>query len=236
MVAERIAEAREAGAQLLVAPELVLSGYPPEDLVLKRHFLDAVGAALHDLAAQTHGIVALVGFPERDAYVHNSMAVLADGEVKAVYRKILLPNYGVFDERRNFEPGDSPALISLGGTFVGLTICEDIWFAGPPSSTEAHSGARLIVNASGSPYHHGKGSEREGIVAARARECGIPFALCNAVGAQDELVFDGQSLVVDASGQTISRASQFNEELLVCDLELPPAEVESGHAAGRAPA
>ena len=233
LVAERIAEAREAGAQLLVAPELVLSGYPPEDLVLKRHFLDAVGAALHDLAAQTHGIVALVGFPERDAYVHNSMAVLADGEVKAVYRKILLPNYGVFDERRNFEPGDSPSLISLGETLVGLTICEDIWFAGPPSSTETRSGARLIVNASGSPYHHGKGSEREEIVAARARECGIPFALCNAVGAQDELVFDGQSLVVDASGQTISRASQFNEELLVCDLELPPATADGGHAGGR---
>ncbi len=220
LVAARITEAREAGAQLLVAPELVLSGYPPEDLVLKRHFLDAVGIALHELAAETHGIVALVGFPERDAYVHNSMAVLANGEVQAVYRKILLPNYGVFDERRNFEPGDSPSLIEVGDALVGLTICEDIWFAGPPSSIEALSGARLIVNASGSPYHHGKGTEREEIVAARARECGVPFALCNAVGGQDELVFDGQSVVVDVNGQTIARASQFTEELLVCDLEL----------------
>jgi NAD+ synthase (glutamine-hydrolysing) len=133
---------------------------------------------------------------------------------------MLLPNYGVFDERRYFEPGDAPALIAIGETLIGLTVCEDIWFAGPPSSSEAIAGARLIVNASGSPYHHGKGAEREGIAAARARETGLPYALCNAVGGQDELVFDGGSFVLDAQGEAIARAAQFAEELLLCELEL----------------
>ncbi len=222
LIATQISAAREAGAQLVVLPELVISGYPPEDLVLKRDFLDACREALDSLVGESEGIVALVGFPERDGYVHNSAAVLAGGELHGIYRKMLLPNYGVFDERRYFEPGDTPAVIDIGGVVVGLTICEDIWFAGPPSSTEATAGASLIVNPSGSPYHHGKGREREQqIAAARARETGAFFALCNTVGGQDELVFDGQSFVVDGEGNTIARAAQFAEELLVCELALP---------------
>jgi NAD+ synthase (glutamine-hydrolysing) len=157
LAAERIEAARVAGAQLVLLPELVIPGYPAEDLLLKRHFLAANRRALEELAGQVEGIVALVGFAEQGGYVHNSVAVLADREVKAVYRKMLLPNYGVFDERRYFEPGDSPSLIEVGGVLVGLTICEDIWFPGPPASAEALVGASLIVNPSASPYHRGKG-------------------------------------------------------------------------------
>src|SRR5215207_4116595 len=178
-IRDAIERARGESAQVVVLPELALPGYPPEDLLLKRHFLDANVRALEELAADVADIVALVGYAEADGFVHNALAVLADGEVKASYTKMLLPNYGVFDERRYFEPGPSPALIELNGILVGLTICEDIWFPGPPSSVEALAGASLIVNASASPYHRGKGAEREAMVAHRARESGAKFALCN---------------------------------------------------------
>jgi NAD+ synthase (glutamine-hydrolysing) len=216
-----IARARDEGAQLVVLPELTLTGYPPEDLLLKPHFLEATRRALRALASDVHEIVAMVGFAESNGFTHNSLAVLAGGEVRASYGKMLLPNYGVFDERRYFEPGPSPALIELGGVLIGLTICEDIWFPGPPSSVEALAGASLIVNSSASPYHRGKGAEREAMVAQRARESRAAFALCNTVGGQDELVFDGHSVVVSETGETLARAAQFTEELLVCDLELP---------------
>ena len=224
LCAEWIARAREAGAGLVVLPELVISGYPPEDLLLRPDFLDACRAALDELAREVEGIVAVLGFPERDLAVHNSAAVIADGAVQAVYRKALLPNYGVFDERRYFEPGDGAGLIELGGLRIGLTICEDIWFPGPPASVEALAGAALIVNASASPYHRGKGVSRERMVADRAREAGAAFALCNAVGGQDELVFDGHSVVVAAGGEVLARGPQFAEALVLCELELEPRE------------
>jgi len=226
-IRDAIGAARAERAQLVVLPELAIPGYPPEDLLLKRHFLDANRRGLEQIAADVHGIVALVGFAEADGFVHNALGVLADGEVKAAYTKMLLPNYGVFDERRYFEPGPSPALIEIAGRVVGLTICEDIWFPGPPAAAEALAGAGLIVNASASPYHRGKGMMREReTVAARAREVGAAIALCNAVGGQDELVFDGHSVVVDDSGETVARAAAFEEQLLVCDLELPPFGAE----------
>ena len=231
-----IERARGEGAQLVVLPELAITGYPPEDLLLKRQFLDAGRRALGELAAETHDITALVGFAEANGFTHNSLAVLADGEIKGVYTKMLLPNYGVFDERRYFEPGSTPALIELGGVLVGLTICEDIWFPGPPSSAEAMAGASLIVNASASPYHRGKGIERENMIGQRARETGAAFALCNAVGGQDELVFDGHSVVVSESGETLARAGQFTEELLVCDLDLALIEDSEARRAPRVPA
>jgi NAD+ synthase (glutamine-hydrolysing) len=224
LCAEWIARAREAGAGLVVLPELVISGYPPEDLLLRSDFLDACRAALDELAREVDGIVAVIGFPERDLAVHNSAAVIAAGSVQAVYRKALLPNYGVFDERRYFEPGDEPGLIELGDLRIGITICEDIWFPGPPASVEALAGAGLIVNASASPYHRGKGVARERMVADRAREAGAAFALCNAVGGQDELVFDGHSVVVSAGGEMLARGPQFAEALVLCDLELEPRE------------
>jgi NAD+ synthase (glutamine-hydrolysing) len=226
-IREAIAAAHAERAQVVVLPELAIPGYPPEDLLLKGHFLDANREALEQIAAEVDGIVALVGFAEADGFVHNALGVLADGEVKATYSKMLLPNYGVFDERRYFEPGPSPALIEVGAQVVGLTICEDIWFPGPPAAAEALAGAGLILNASASPYHRGKGMLREReIVAARAREVGAAVALCNAVGGQDELVFDGHSVVVDDHGETIGRAASFEEDLLVCDLELPPSGTE----------
>jgi NAD+ synthase (glutamine-hydrolysing) len=222
LVSEWIERARDAGAQLVVFPEQTVTGYPAEDLWLKPHFLEAARSALERLAETVEGIVAVLGFPERDAATYNSAAVVGDGRVKATYRKILLPNYSVFDERRYFEPGDTPALVAVAGVRVGLTICEDIWYPGAPASVEALSGASLIVNPSASPYHRGKGLERERMIQDRAHETGAAFAVCNLVGGQDELVFDGHSIVVSQAGETVARAAQFDQELVVCDLGLAP--------------
>jgi NAD+ synthase (glutamine-hydrolysing) len=226
-----IARARDAGADLVVLPELTLPGYPAEDLYLKRHFTLANQRALDRLAAETSGIVATVGFaeptpatPERDPdapatrRARNALAVLEDGAVAAVYRKRRLPNYGVFDEARYFEPGSDPLVYPVKQVPVGLTICEDVWEAGPPASLEAEAGAELIVNPSASPYLRGKGIARERMLAARARLYGVPFAFCNLVGGQDELVFDGHSFVVDAEGDVVARARQFEEDLIVWEL------------------
>lgn len=215
--------ARQAGADLALFGELALTGYPPEDLLLREHFLADAQAALMDLASDTHGVVAIVGFPERAEYLYNAAAVLADGALQAIYRKVHLPNYGVFDERRYFQPGDSGATIEVGGQRIGLTVCEDIWLPGPPASEEAASGARLILNISASPYHAGKGAERERMFAERAREDGVPIAFCGLVGGQDELLFDGHSFVVDRTGETLARAAQFEEDLLLCDVDLDAA-------------
>lgn len=225
-----IARAREAGADLVVLPELVITGYPPEDLLLKEHFVEAALAAVETLAADIEDIVALVGAPHRipgEPGLFNGLHVLADGAVASVYAKQRLPNYGVFDEGRYFEPGRETALIDVAGTTVGLTVCEDVWFPGPPSTELAAAGARLIVNASASPYQRGKGLAREAMVAERARESAVPIALCNAVGGQDELVFDGHSFVVDEAGATLARAAQFSEELLLYDLP-PTSGTRSG--------
>jgi NAD+ synthase (glutamine-hydrolysing) len=218
-IAESIARARKDGAQLVVLPELALTGYPPEDLLLKTHFLDAAGAALGELAAEARDIVALVGFPERADDVYNAAAVLADGEVAAVYRKVFLPNYGVFDEQRYFQSGPGPALIELNGVAIGLTICEDIWEPGPPATTEALAGAQVIVNLSSSPYHAGKPLERERMLIQRARDNLAAIVLCNMVGGQDELVFDGHSVAIDQNGTVLARAPQFEESVTVCSIE-----------------
>jgi len=218
-IAEQIAAARDAGAQLVCFPELALTGYPPEDLLLKEHFLADARAALERLAQGTYGIVALVGYPERAEDVYNSAAVLADGAVHASYRKLHLPNYGVFDEVRYFQPGSCGATIEVDGVTVGLTICEDIWQPGPPLSDEALAGARVIVNLSASPYHAGKGAERERMIAQRAKDELAAVAFCALVGGQDELVFDGHSVVVDHEGVVLARAPQFDEALLVADVD-----------------
>jgi NAD+ synthase (glutamine-hydrolysing) len=224
LVAEWIGRARAAGAELAIFPELCIPGYPAEDLYLKRHFLAANRRAVEELAATVEGITVLVGFAEPIAtpgeprIAHNATAVLADGEIRAVYRKNRLPNYAVFDEQRYFVPGSEPLLIEAAGLRIGLTICEDVWVAGTPAQSEAEQGAQLIANPSGSPYHRGKGREREAMFAERARAYGTHFAFCNLVGGQDELVFDGQSMVVAPDGEVIARAAQFEEELLLCDL------------------
>jgi NAD+ synthase (glutamine-hydrolysing) len=214
--------ARDAGAELVLFPELALTGYPPEDLLLRAHFLQDTATALRALAGELRGTTAIVGFPEASpAGVYNSAAVLSDGAVETVYRKFHLPNYGVFDERRYFTSGAEPVVIDVGARRVGVTVCEDLWTPGPPASEQAAAGATLIANISASPYHAGKGAERERLFAARAREDNAYIAFCGLVGGQDELVFDGHSFVLDPSGATIARAAQFEEELLICDIDPP---------------
>jgi NAD+ synthase (glutamine-hydrolysing) len=212
-VADWAGRARDQGAQLVVFPELTLTGYPPEDLLLKRGFLRRAAAALAEL--DITGITAVVGWPEQaDGSLHNSAAVLTDGEVQAVYRKVLLPNYGVFDERRWFEPGEDPLVVDVAGTPVGITVCEDIWAPGPAAAAAA-AGARVVVNLSASPYHRGKGGEREEMIRALARDNAVTMAFCNLVGGQDELVFDGDSLIVAPSGEVTARGPQFEEALVL---------------------
>ncbi|MBS1878806.1 MAG: NAD+ synthase [Actinobacteria bacterium] len=229
-VAEWIGRAREEGADLVVFPELCIPGYPAEDLYLKRHFLEANRRAVEELAAGVAGITALVGFAEpapgggEDApRAHNALAVLADGAIRTVYRKNRLPNYAVFDEQRYFVPGAGAATIGPAEGIaieleIGLTVCEDVWAPGGPAQEAADAGAQLIANPSGSPYHRGKGREREQMFAERAREYGAHFAFCNLVGGQDELVFDGQSFLLSPQGEVLARAAQFEEELLVCEV------------------
>ena len=204
-----------------------MTGYPPEDLLLKDHVLSDVAAALERIAAQVEGIVAVIGYPEHDGAVYNSAAVLADGLVCGSYRKNLLPNYGVFDEHRYFTAGSRGALIDLNGALVGLSICEDIWSPGAPESDEAAAGASLIVNLSASPFQAGKGTAREQMLAERARECGVAVAFCGQVGGQDELVFDGHSLVVAPSGEILARAPQFEQWLLSCEVPMQAAEFKA---------
>jgi NAD+ synthase (glutamine-hydrolysing) len=218
-VRDGIARARDEGAQLVVFPELTLTGYPPEDLLLKTHFLDAAESTLHALAADVEGIVALVGYPERADDVYNSAAVLADGGVQAIYRKVYLPNYSVFDEARYFQSGTEGGLIELNGIPIGLTICEDIWEPGPPATDEALAGARVVVNLSASPYHAGKGITREAMLIQRARDSNVAVLFCNLVGGQDELVFDGHSVAIDVDGEVLARAPQFEEAMVFCTLD-----------------
>ncbi len=215
-----IQAAREAHADLVLFPELALTGYPPEDLLLRDQFVADAADALDELAGEVDGLVAVVGCPQRDEQLYNAAAVLADGRVHAIYRKVHLPNYGVFDERRYFEPGLAGAVIDIGERRIGLSICEDIWEPGPPISVEADAGASLVLNISASPYHAGKGMQREQMLASRALESCTCIAFCALVGAQDELVFDGHSCVLDHTGATLARAPQFREDLLLCDLDL----------------
>jgi NAD+ synthase (glutamine-hydrolysing) len=224
-IAERIAAAREQGAALVVFPELALTGYPPEDLLLKTSFLDRAAAALEELAAQTRDIVALVGFPEGADDVYNSAAVLGGGEVAAVYRKMYLPNYGVFDEQRYFQSGAEAGIFELNGTPIGVTVCEDIWEPGPPAMTEALAGAQVIVNLSASPYRIGYGHGRERMLVQRAVDNLAAVVFVNTVGGQDELVFDGHSLAVDQDGRILARCPQFEESLTLCTID--PREVSS---------
>jgi NAD+ synthase (glutamine-hydrolysing) len=222
-VRRRIAEAHDAGAELVLFPEMTLTGYPPEDLLLKEHFLRASGEALASIAAEVEDIVAVVGFPERLEDVHNAVAVIAGGEVVATYRKTRLWNYGPSDEDRYFQAGEGGAVIDLGEIRIGLTVCEDMWVPGPPASDEALAGASLIVNASASPYQAGKGVQREQMMVQRARDNLCAVAFCNLVGGQDELVFDGHSLVIDHEGTVLARGPHCEEALLVATVDLQAA-------------
>src|SRR5919108_4885411 len=193
----RMAEAKEAGADLALFPELAITGYPPEDLLLRPSFVREAKRSLAQVAREARGIVAFVGVPHLDRDLYNACAVCAAGEVKALYRKRFLPNYGVFDEHRYFAAGRELVLLRLGETLIGPTICEDVWQPGPPATDLALAGPELIVNLSASPFHVGKAEDREEMLVTRARDNSCFLAFCNAVGGQDELVFDGHSVVLD---------------------------------------
>ncbi|HEX5470203.1 MAG TPA: NAD+ synthase [Gaiellaceae bacterium] len=218
-----LARAREAGAELVLFPELAVTGYPPEDLLLRPGFLRAAAESLEAIARETTGIAALVGLPHLDRDLFNACAVCVDGEVRAVYHKQFLPNYGVFDEDRYFQSGRELVLLRCGETLVGPTVCEDIWQPGPPATDLALAGAHVVANISASPFHLGKGLEREEMLATRARDNSCWIVYLNAVGAQDELVFDGQSLVLDEEGRVVARAPAFEEALLVVDVDATTA-------------
>jgi NAD+ synthase (glutamine-hydrolysing) len=215
----RLDEARAAGADLVIFPELAVTSYPPEDLLLRPGFVRAAERSLDAIAAASHGIVALVGTPVYQRDLYNACAVCADGEVRAIYRKRFLPNYGVFDEDRYFAPARDLVMLEHGESLVGVTICEDIWQPGPPATDLALAGAELIVNLSASPFHVGKDLAREEMLIARARDNVAFVAFCNAVGGQDELIFDGHSVVLDDDGRVLARAPGFEEALLIVDVD-----------------
>jgi NAD+ synthase (glutamine-hydrolysing) len=219
-IGEQIAQARELQADIVAFPELAVPGYPPEDLLLKPSFVAANLACLKRIAGLTSGITAIVGFVDRADDLYNAAAVLYEGRVAGVYHKAYLPNYAVFDEDRYFRAGERPLVFSLGEVTVGINICEDIWHPAGPTKLQALAGAQLVVNISSSPYHVGKGIARERMLATRAADNVVCLAFCNLVGGQDELVFDGGSVVFDERGELVARGRQFAEDLLVADLEL----------------
>jgi len=212
--------AREVGADLVAFPELAITGYPPEDLLLKPSFVAANRAAVEEIAAATQGLTAVVGFADVDEDVYNAAAVLHDGALAGVYHKHYLPTYSVFDEDRTFRAGDANPVFVLGDVAVGVSICEDIWYPGGPPQIQAAGGAHLLVNISASPYHAGKGAARERMLATRAADNVAIVAFCNLVGGQDELVFDGGSVVFDGRGELLARGAQFEEDLVVVDVDV----------------
>jgi NAD+ synthase (glutamine-hydrolysing) len=249
LVRHGTARAAALGAQLVAFPELVLTGYPVEDLVFRESFVAASQAALHQLATDLAteglgGITTIVGYLDADGPARlsagaqpgkgprNALAVLHGGAVVATYFKHHLPNYGVFDEDRYFVPGDLLRVVRVGGVDVALTICEDIWQAGGPFTAARRAGVGLVININGSPYELNKEDVRLPLVARRAREAGATVAYVNTVGGQDELVFDGGSMIVSAEGELLARAPQFVEHLLVHDLDLPAAGADEAERAG----
>jgi NAD+ synthase (glutamine-hydrolysing) len=216
---EIVARAAASGADVVVMPELMLTGYPPEDLLAKPHFVQRNLDALERLATSC-AVPVLVGFVDRDSdgNLYNAAALLGGGRAQRVYRKGNLPNYGVFDEERYFEPGENDEIIAFGDTMIALTVCEDIWVPETVSRL-ASQGARVVLNISASPFHVGKGVAREEMLQARARDNGVWVAYCNLVGGQDELVFDGRSAVIAPDGTVVARAASFAEDLLLVRID-----------------
>jgi NAD+ synthase (glutamine-hydrolysing) len=219
LILARLEEAKAAGADLALFPELAVTGYPPEDLLLRPGFVRAAEHTLEGIARAARGIVAIVGTPTFDRDLYNAAAVCAGGEVKALVKKRFLPNYGVFDEMRYFAQGSELFLFEHGETLIGVTVCEDMWQPGPPATDLALAGAELIVNISASPFHLLRDREREEMFRTRARDSSAFVAFCNTVGGQDELIFDGHSLVIDDEGTVLARAPGFEECLLVVDVD-----------------
>ena len=222
MVKSTCAQARKMGADVVLFPELMLTGYPPEDLLFKKSFLEECKKTLKKCAPYTQGLTAVIGFAEQKGkHLYNSAALMCNGKHIATYRKMLLPNYGVFDEKRYFTEGEELVRFSLKGVQIGLTICEDIWEESGPGKTLCPK-VDLLLNISSSPYHKGKGKTRRQMIIKRAKFYKCPIAYVNLVGGQDELVFDGQSLVVDAKGKIITQGNSFEEEIIFSEVTLSP--------------
>jgi NAD+ synthase (glutamine-hydrolysing) len=215
-----IEEARPLAVDLLTFPELAICGYPPEDLLFKPQFIAENIRSLEKVAAASRGITLVVGFVDADGDIYNAAAIIHDGKQAGVFHKMFLPNYGVFDENRYFRAGNECPIYVIAGTNIGINICEDMWYESGPSTTQTYSGADIIVNISASPYHFGKSGFRERMIATRAADNVAIFAFNNLVGGQDELVFDGNSLILDEKGQLIARGEQFKEDLIIADLDV----------------
>jgi len=224
-ILHQLEQARTAQADLVLLPELAITGYPPEDLLLRRDFIEANLQALERIVPATRGLVALIGFVERDGNaIFNAAAVCVNGRLLTTYRKICLPNYGVFDEKRYFQPGYQPLILKLGELRLGVSICEDIWVDGV-IEYEAIKGADFVINISASPYHWKKGDEREFLLTRRARNNRIYLAYVNTVGGQDELLFDGRSFIFDPHGEAVVRGKKFEEQFIIHDLAIDTALV-----------
>ena len=238
-ILKSIRRARELDADLVALPELAITGYPPEDLVFRAQFVADNRGALGEVIAASEGLTAVVGFVDAAGGAnYNAAAIVHDGELVDVYHKHLLPNYGVFDEQRYFRAGTCSRVYGVGGVPVAVNVCEDIWRPDGPIAEQVTLGAKLIVNINGSPYHRGKRAEREAMLAERARQTGAAIVYVNVVGGQDELVFDGGSIVLSPSGEILARAQQFEEALVVCDIPVDdrPLSRGGGHLVVSGPA
>jgi NAD+ synthase (glutamine-hydrolysing) len=218
-IIEYAKKAKDSGVDIVTFPELAITGYPPEDLLLKPKFIEDNIAALREVARSITDVVAVVGFVDRkNGSLYNAASVMYDAEIKGVYRKTLLPNYGVFDEKRYFASGKKPLIFKFDDLIFGVNICEDIWFDKGPTALQARAGATLILNINASPYHTGKINVRNEIVRHQASSNNVFIVYSNLVGGQDELVFDGQSMVFDNDGNVIARALAFREDMLIIDI------------------
>ncbi len=215
-----IDQARSLGTDVIAFPELAICGYPPEDLLLKPQFIQENRRALEKVVEGSAGIAVVVGFADADKDIYNAAAVLYNGRLVGVYHKAYLPNYGVFDEDRYFRAGNTAPVYTFAGVGIGVNICEDVWYEGGPATVQACAGAEVIINISASPYHAGRGNFRERMLSTRASDTVTMFVYVNLVGGQDELVFDGNSLIFDEKGRLIARGHQFEEDLVVCDLDV----------------
>lgn len=215
-----ISKAIKLEADIVAFPELAVTGYPPEDLLLKPQFIQDNIKAIEKIKAASKGIISVIGFVDINDGIYNAAAVISDGMLVDVYHKKHLPNYGVFDEYRYFNAGEKYPVYSLGGTGVGINVCEDIWYEDGPARVQALSGARLIININASPYHMGKAQFRENLITTRAIENNVAIVYVNMVGGQDELIFDGGSFVAGSTGNIVAKGNQFREELIVTDIEI----------------
>ena len=217
-----IDKAKDLDVDLIAFPELAITGYPPEDLVFRNQFVQENMKCSSEVSYNTQGITAIFGFVELDSKLYNSAAVASEGKLRGTHKKIFLPNYGVFDEERYFESGNTCPVFTINGTKVGVNVCEDIWYPLGPTSVQRAAGAELIININGSPFHAGKRQDRESMLSERASDHGLFIAYVNQVGGQDELVFDGSSVVIDPEGKIISRGEPFEEDLVICDIDTTP--------------